>query len=106
MTYPPTPVMAALDAAIHAFIFKSRGRHESQPGLLGITRHAGVLKWPEDKPNNQSGFRNKYSTAMAIFELGWTMTNRRFSATPVQSTCPPFGQSEKHSAFSNCTASP
>ncbi len=56
MTYPPTPFMAALDAPIHALLFKSRRRHESQPGLLGIipgawefdprNRHCEVAKRP------------------------------------------------------------
>jgi hypothetical protein len=31
------PVMVALDAAIHALLFKSRRRHELQPRLLGIS---------------------------------------------------------------------
>jgi hypothetical protein len=37
MTYPSThPVMAVLDTAIHASLFKSRSHHESPPRLLGI----------------------------------------------------------------------
>jgi flavin-dependent dehydrogenase len=45
----PRPVMAALDAAIHALPFKSRRRHDSQPRLPGVS--------PSDNKKNLIGFK-------------------------------------------------